>query len=353
MKRSQPQDRKTSVRLIAKSTVVRVLVGAIAVSSVLAGCAPEESRFSTKTYRLPFPGEDGTYALRDVELSTYREPEKFRGDVAQVFVEPHESNGQLAGEEPVGRYLKGGDGVLVPADFASLQATTVYAHMERLHTLDEKLGIANAIRWPLKIGVQTNVVDQGRGVNNNAVYDGRLDALLIVPYTGAGIPIAMNAGVLAHEHFHTIFQSFVLSKVKESSVVVGKPGGLQSVFEHECSWIDRSVMPMTPAEPPPVAPPAAEPAPAPPGPAPAQPGPSEPKQETPVPGSPTKPAKKPPFVFKRTIEDEETEKAAEGMPKRTYNGFMLRALNEGLADFWGWVYTGDMSYIQLSLPREG
>jgi len=53
------------------------------------------------------------------------------------------------------------------------------------------------------------------------------------------------------------------------------------------------------------------------------------------------------------LDDDETSAVAESIPKRTYNAFLLRAVNEGLADFWGWVYTGDDSFIQLSLPREG
>lgn len=295
-------------------------------STLVGGCSPDESRFDSKTYRLPFPDAEGVYALREVELKTFSDPSKFRGDVAQIFVEPQESGGQLSGGEPVGRFIKGGDGVIVPADFVSLQATTVYAHMERFREIDDELGISSAIRWPLKIGIQTNVIDEGKGVSNNAVYDGRLDALLIVPYTGRGLPIAMNGGVLAHEHFHTIFQALVLSKVKEKSVVIGKPGETDLLLEDH-HW----------AEPPTDEEKTAKPA---------KPGDA---------GKSDKPPKAPkvPRTIKRVVDDVAVEMAADGIPKRAYNGFLLRALNEGLADFWGWIYTGDLGFIEHSLPREG
>lgn len=293
--------------------MTRALVSGVLASAAVVGCAPDESRFDTKTYRIPYPDSQGVYAIREVELKTFREPMKFRGDVAQVYVEPTEAAGQLSGEEPVGRFIQGRDGVIVPADFVSMQATAVYAHMEHLKEIDDKIGVSSSLHWPLKIGIQTNVMDQGKGVNNNAVYDGRLDALLIVPYTGAGLPIAMNAGVLAHEHFHTIYQALVLSKVKDKSVVVGKPGSLDAVLDHDCQWAEAPVSPEIP----------------------------------PV------PEKAIPSTGKRVADGDEVEKAAEAIPKRTYNGFLLRALNEGVADFWGWVYTGDYNYIELSLPREG
>jgi hypothetical protein len=35
------------------------------------------------------------------------------------------------------------------------------------------------------------------------------------------------------------------------------------------------------------------------------------------------------------------------------NSYLLRAINEGLADFWGWVYTGDTNFVGRSLTAAG
>lgn len=39
------------------------------------------------------------------------------------------------------------------------------------------------------------------------------------------------------------------------------------------------------------------------------------------------------------------------LPTKEFNRFMLRAVNEGMADFWAWVYTGDVRFMGRSLPR--
>lgn len=36
-----------------------------------------------------------------------------------------------------------------------------------------------------------------------------------------------------------------------------------------------------------------------------------------------------------------------------YNQTLVRGMNEGLADFWGWLYTNNSDYISLSLPKFG
>jgi len=44
--------------------------------------------------------------------------------------------------------------------------------------------------------------------------------------------------------------------------------------------------------------------------------------------------------------------AAQKKVKRDlYTEYVLKSLNEGLADTWGWIYTGDPDFLSLSLPR--
>ena len=43
---------------------------------------------------------------------------------------------------------------------------------------------------------------------------------------------------------------------------------------------------------------------------------------------------------------------AEAGSVQAYNETLLRAMNEGFADFWGWVYTGDPDFLMKSIPAE-
>ena len=43
---------------------------------------------------------------------------------------------------------------------------------------------------------------------------------------------------------------------------------------------------------------------------------------------------------------------AEAGSVQAYNETLLRAMNEGFADFWGWVYTGDPDFLSKSIPSE-
>ena len=50
--------------------------------------------------------------------------------------------------------------------------------------------------------------------------------------------------------------------------------------------------------------------------------------------------------------EETLEKTAKGIPARVYNMYVLRGLNEGFADFYGWLYSGDDTFLSKSLPDQ-
>jgi hypothetical protein len=45
--------------------------------------------------------------------------------------------------------------------------------------------------------------------------------------------------------------------------------------------------------------------------------------------------------------------SAPNTDKFYYNQTLVRGMNEGLADYWGWLYTNDTDYISVSLPKFG
>ncbi len=301
MKRSSGKVLKTLGKFASRGGQVALTSFALVLSLTVASCSRESDRFAGDTYRLPWPDSEGQIALRPVQLKTLNDPENFEGSAARILVEPAESSGRLIAEKPRGRYIRSGSGTMIPSNYATLQAVTAYAHQEKLQSFDEKNGAATYLKWPLTIGLQVKVVDRGAIVNNNAIYDGKLDALLVVPYSLSDLPIALNGGILAHEHFHFIFQKAVLDRIG----VQQSQGCQHGIAQTEAE---------TPSAP------------------------QETETET---------------GLDLDLGDEESiARAADEIAPGVYNAFLLRAINEGLADFWGWSYSGDVEFVGRSLPSE-
>ncbi|HWU43434.1 MAG TPA: hypothetical protein VN132_08350, partial [Bdellovibrio sp.] len=53
------------------------------------------------------------------------------------------------------------------------------------------------------------------------------------------------------------------------------------------------------------------------------------------------------------IDVPEPDPADEEALHNSYHVTLFRGINEGLADFWAWMYTGDGNFIASSLPGEG
>jgi hypothetical protein len=271
-----------------------ILLLVFAVSS----CGRSGDRFDSRTYRIPWPDEAGDLRLQDVEIRTMNDPKHFSGDAARVLVEPGDGGSQLAGSEPQGRYVRTRSGVLIPADFVTMQAVTAYAHTERLRDLDESVGAGGVLSWPLSLGVEVRVMSYGQRATNNAIYDAKLDSLLLVPYDQGGLPIALNPGVLAHEHFHFLFQRLVMSHVRDTTTQTSCSAGM--VPDEHVPTLAESF------------------------------GEGE--------------------GFVAGLD--RVAKTASAIPARVYNAYVLRGLNEGFADFYGWVYSNDDSFLAKSLPEQ-
>ena len=258
---------KCSILLKSKTFSRAALLALFSLLSLsLPSCGPLsdlESGF-TSLFQIPFSGSDGQYSLQKIEIKSFDDPTSLHGQYARILVDPYESGGGIESSKPVGRFARTRDGVMVPLDYVTMLATSIHAHMERLHALNVEVGLNDAqVGWPATVGIEANVVNSKKRetVRNNALFEKRLNALLMVPYSDKDLPIGLNGGILAHEHFHRIFQALVLSKV-------------------------------------------------------------------------------------------ETKEEAPAGSVREFNETVLRAMNEGFADFWAWVYTGDAEFMRASLPRE-
>lgn len=274
--------------LFKSASPVFAVIG-ILCALLAAGCGRSADR-AENLFQIPWPDESGKYSLQAVSISSFDQLHTLQGRYVQVFVNPYARDGQIVSQMPIGRFIRSKEGVHIPADYTSLQATAIHAHFERFHRMNQALGVE--LEWPVKVGIRSKVNDRWGMVRNNAIYDGRLDALLLVPFISKkNLPIALNGGILAHEHFHMIFQDNVLRRIRF------KRKERLGLSVKACAWGARGA------------------------------------------------------------ERESDNKAMEvqddpSLYPSLFNEFNVRSLNEGLADFWGWVYTGDVDFIRHSLPSE-
>lgn len=234
---------------------------------VFVACQGSKEKTKNTVFELPwYSSESQKYEIQKIELKTLTNPKDLKGNAAEVYLEPKYKSGKGFEEKKIDlRFVEKGN-LLIPANTASLQLATVYAHLEKLSDLDRKLGVYEVLPRPRKIGVNVKIVlrEGEKSEKNNAYYTAKTDTLIIVPYDREELPITLNAGVIAHEHFHGLFEKLVRDSGNEKQVLAAK--------EEQVSTSD-------------------------------------------------------------------------------YNEVILRAWDEGLADFWAWVYTGDDLFMSHSLPE--
>ncbi|WP_413585357.1 hypothetical protein [Bdellovibrio sp. HCB274] len=252
----------------------------------------------------PMNDSKSSLSLKFIELSGLDNLREVSGRFVRFFISPRILDNRLNGPAPQGRFIKNSDEKYVPTNEQSQQLVVIYAHMQNLAKMDEAVGAGGVNRWPRDIGV---AVRESSGLVNNALYDGTTDSILIVPYTHQNLPIAVNGGILAHEHFHSLYYKLVMKDFSD-------PAGEQTVntgSNHdraqflEAAGITDSSDQATP----------------------------NPRTESGL-----------------KIGKGREVALSEKLVKRYYNRYLHRGLNEGLADFWGWVYTGDADFIASSLP---
>jgi hypothetical protein len=260
-------------------------------------------------YQVLWPSgvEGGPYSLQSVKIQTFNHPDYLQGSFVRFFVQPYVKDGQIAGGG-IGHFSKVGDNSFVPVDLLSLQAATLYAHFEHLHQLDEQMGVSGQLNWPLNVGLNSKVAGTVGLVLNNALYDGRLDTLFFVPYSNDRLPLTFNAGIVAHEHFHKIFQVYVLGGRSRSGLLDCAEGEVEGEVSqmHNLSYQSSSY------------------------------------ESSSYESSSYEP------IYNLSFGPISTQ-SSDALDIATYNDFVLRGLNEGLADFWGWLYSGESAYFGRSL----
>ena len=199
----------------------------------------------------------------------------------------------MIGEVPHARFIKTVDDIFIPADSQSAEMAAIYYHLQSLTSFDETLGLGRFNIGPRKVSISTRILKSDDLVRNNSFYDQNSDAMIFVDFQSPALPLTLNSGVIAHEHFHSLFSKLVLWPL----IKAGKVSETLKVSSHDPAAFAKLL------------------------------------------GAPDLA-----IEFKSSNDNQ---------LRRDFEDFILfKALNEGLADYWGWLYSKDEKFVSTSIPGE-
>jgi len=249
---------------------------------------PQDGQSGPLRVKIPIfnPESPDTYAMKTVQVDTVDHLKTFSGSTGQFYFSPGSMNGKLVGHRPAVKLGRDSDGSYFPTDLLSLQIVSIYYHLEQLRFFDRELKIESSTNWPKSIALNARLPSRRDDFrHNNAFYSPELDALVFVPYTQKRLPIMVNAGVIAHEHFHSLFESYLDRSVKKLKLYEEKTSDTK-LTEDKAKQGSLGLC-----------------------------------------------------------------KGSEQRPR--YLITLNRAMNEGLADVWAWLATGDTRFVERSLHQGG
>ena len=279
----------------------------IAASLLLLGCNPDHSVKSERgdiDVQIPVPAkrdENGnlngpTFTFEVVKLLNVFNLNKVRGKFARFYLSPKIENDRLQGVFPDADFIKNKNNVYTPTNELSAKMSSIYYHIQNMALLDAKLGLGSINKLPRDIGIDVKYKNSKESTGfdkDNVFYEGKYDAIIFAPNENDSIPIAINGGIIAHEHFHSLFHKLVMEKLLKEKIITKEipltTHYLEDILEEDIP-------------------------------------------------QPTEESGKVPEISAEQI-------------KSSYNLVLLKGLNEGLADFWGWMYTNDDNFIIHSLPE--
>lgn len=172
----------------------------------IAGCTGTRDQ-GEPTYLLPVLDEENHQSLREVRIPTLSDPYHVQGPAATVMVNPH-ATPRFEGEPATAKLSRSGS-LFIPNDVESGIALSVYSTFENLYFFEHRIFPESLVRWPRQVGIffEDNPGQHRSLEDNNAFYDLTTDQYTILPFVGPSkTPMALNKGILAHEHFHSHFE---------------------------------------------------------------------------------------------------------------------------------------------------
>jgi hypothetical protein len=280
------------MRSVSKLFCLGLALTAVFATSACSYDKKEDSVSGDLPVQVPVYSE-GKYQLSIFNLTSMVDLVHLNGASVRLLMDPHVFKNQLRGRPPELQYIRNSHGVIVPTDFDSLQLLTIYSQFEKLHQLDKSLGVDTANKWPVTVAVNVRTKNNVTGgmEEDNAFYTSQFDAYLFAPYKQDQLPLMVNGGVIAHEHFHSLYQHLVIDPLKDKYPDASRPSPHDDNASLKRFGINED-----------------------------------------------------------TLDDGSA--AIDADQREKYHSILLHGVNEGLADVWGWIYTGDENFVGRSLKSE-
>lgn len=262
----------------------RILV--LCLPTVVGGCgAQTETEKQSQDVLVLLPIHSSTNSkLQVVKLQGIKDLKSVSGRYAMFYYAPKLNGSNIMGDKPRARFTKNSVGIFVPQDQTSAEMATVYYHLQNLAELDRSVGLENINPGPRKVAILTRVESDGSWLYDRAYYDLNTDSMLFVEYRGQDLNLTLNAGVIGHEHFHSLFSKLLIRQL----TAMGK---YSDEFKN-------------------------------------------------------------PVVVSSEKSDKEQTVSNDALEKFLLRYLLIRSLNEGLADVWGWAFSNDEEFLTKSLPGE-
>jgi hypothetical protein len=194
--------------------ILSALISIPLLVAALVGCKAAKTEGETR-YLVLWPDATGTYRLQEITLTTLPSAYELKGEAAEIYFESALREDGFKGPVAKPHLTKAGD-VYIPQDIESSLAITAYAHFEKLYLYDRAMGFADRLSWPRKVGVQIHMSEDAASTHNNAHYFSGSDSIALLPFSlDAGVPMGINLGVTAHEHFHAHFQKRLMDPLNK------------------------------------------------------------------------------------------------------------------------------------------
>ncbi len=186
---------------------MKVLGSLLLTLALLSACSnPVEKEKCPCKVKVRVLQPDGTYKRETVELKTLEDPNSVQSSKIRITMNPRFfKDGSVSELTPEAQYFVNEDNVIVPKTALSEQMFTLYKIMEDLFFFDKSIGADQVLTYPRYV----SIYERTDSSMDNGFYIPAYDRIRILTYNGDKAPLSWNSGVIAHEHFHAIFQKIV------------------------------------------------------------------------------------------------------------------------------------------------
>ncbi len=176
----------------------------------LAGCSDplEDNEKCPCDVKINELQEDGTYKRSVYTFKTLENARTMTGSKINLRFNPRfYQDGSVKDITPENQFFVNSSGILIPSHTFSEELFSIYKIMEELYYFDTQIGVDRFLTYPRTVSIDNRSKSAKR--REDAYYTPIHDRIVVLSYDGKLAPLGLNKGVIAHEHFHAIFNNVV------------------------------------------------------------------------------------------------------------------------------------------------